>query len=37
MEEIETVRRNLPIYRSLKFPANINDEEWESEFPWVTF
>jgi hypothetical protein len=37
MEEIETVRRNLPIYLSSKFPANIDDEEWESEFPWVTF
>jgi hypothetical protein len=37
MEEIETVRRNLPLHLSSKFPANIDDEEWESEHPWVTF
>lgn len=37
MEEIEAVRRNLPLHLSSKFPANIDDEEWESEHPWVPF
>ncbi|KAG9852201.1 hypothetical protein KCU98_g3603, partial [Aureobasidium melanogenum] len=37
LEEIEIVKRNLPLHLSTKFPANIDDEEWEATHPWITF
>ncbi|THY16332.1 hypothetical protein D6D00_08933 [Aureobasidium pullulans] len=37
LEEIEIVKRNLPLHLSNKFPANIDDEEWEATHSWITF
>jgi hypothetical protein len=37
LEEVEIVKRNLPLHLSTKFPANIDDEEWEATHPWITF
>jgi hypothetical protein len=37
IEEIQKVRRNLPLHLSQHFPANDDDREWEQQHEWVTF
>ncbi|EAT84086.1 hypothetical protein SNOG_08918 [Parastagonospora nodorum SN15] len=37
IEEIQNVRRNLPLHLSQHFPANDDDREWEQQHEWVTF
>ncbi|CAN9154446.1 unnamed protein product [Alternaria alternata] len=37
IEEVETVRRDLPLHLSPSFPANEDDRIWESQHPWIPF
>ncbi|KIW05080.1 uncharacterized protein PV09_04228 [Verruconis gallopava] len=37
LDEIDAVRRSLPLHLSPHFPANSDDFEWEKQHPWVTF
>ena len=37
MEEINTIRRSLPLHLTHAFPANEDDEAWESMHPWIPF
>lgn len=37
IEEITTVRTNLPLHLTNQFPATQDDEQWETEHPWVPF
>lgn len=37
IEEITTVRTNLPLHLTDQFPATQDDEQWELEHPWVPF
>jgi hypothetical protein len=37
IEEIQNVRKNLPLHLSHRFPANADDKQWELEHPWVPF
>ncbi|KAJ9618522.1 hypothetical protein H2203_009119 [Taxawa tesnikishii (nom. ined.)] len=37
LEEINSVRRSLPLHLSPHFPANRDDVEWEKQHPWVSF
>ncbi|KAI4678695.1 uncharacterized protein J4E84_008513 [Alternaria hordeiaustralica] len=37
IEEVQTVRRDLPLHLSSNFPANEDDRIWELEYPWIPF
>jgi hypothetical protein len=37
IEEVESVRKDLPLHLSPHFPANDDDRQWESENSWVPF
>jgi hypothetical protein len=37
IEEIEIVRRDLPLHLSSSFPATEDDKQWETEHPWIPF
>ncbi|KAI4942308.1 hypothetical protein J4E86_010110 [Alternaria arbusti] len=37
IEEVQTVRRDLPLHLSPNFPANEDDRIWELEYPWIPF
>lgn len=37
IEEIQNVRRDLPLHLSPSFPVTEDDRIWESEHPWVPF
>ena len=37
IEEIQIVKRDLPLHLSPNFPANEDDRIWESEHPWIPF
>jgi hypothetical protein len=37
IEEIQEVRKNLPLHLSQHFPITIDDRQWEQEHPWIPF
>jgi hypothetical protein len=37
IEEVQAVRRDLPLHLSQNFPANEDDRIWELEYPWIPF
>jgi hypothetical protein len=37
IEEVQAVRRDLPLHLSPNFPANEDDRIWELEHPWIPF
>jgi len=37
IDEINAIRRSLPLHLSSHFPANTDDQTWEQQYTWVPF